>query len=121
MVENNVRISDFGESKIIESQSKSTGIRGTLSYFPPELLSLDDETKIIASPKHDIWSLGIIAHQIFADGQHPFKIPNSDNLWKKNVMDGKYFINYKCIAKGSPIDLAIQGYFCFFISLQKTI
>ena len=109
MMADNVRISDFGESKIMESQSKSTGVRGTMSYFPPELLSLDDDAKITSSPKHDIWSLGIIAHQMFADGQHPFKIPNSDNYWKKNVMDGNYEINYKHIKKGSPIDLTIQG------------
>ena len=110
MVGQDIRISDFGESKIMESQSKSTGIRGTMSYFPPEILSLDDDAKMIVSLKHDIWSLGIIAHQMFADGQHPFKIPNSDTLWKKNVMDGNYRIDYKLIAKGSPIDLAIQGH-----------
>ena len=104
-----IRISDFGESKIMENQSKSTGIKGSPFYFPPEVLSLDDDTRIIASPKHDIWSLGILAHQMFADGQHPFKIPNSDTLWKKNVMDGNYRIDYKLIPKGSPIDLAIQG------------
>lgn len=108
---NIVRISDFGEAKIIENSSDQTGIKGTMSYLPPELLFLDSNVKVIASPKHDIWSLGILAHQIFAEGQHPFKTSTTDNLWKRNVMDGKYLIDYKYIVKGSPIDLTIQGYF----------
>ena len=106
-----IRISDFGESKLTEIQSNSTGIKGTSLYLPPELLFLNEDAKIIASPAHDIWSLGIIVHQIFADGQHPFKIPNSEISWRQNVIDRNYFINYQKIQKGSSIDLVIQGNF----------
>ena len=77
--------------------------------MPPELQGLDEETKIIASSKHDIWSLGIIVHQMFANNQHPFKIPNSSASWLKNVMDGKYFIDHKYIPKDSQIAVVIRG------------
>lgn len=109
MVENTARISDFGESNIKENNSKSTILRGTMAYLSPELHSLDENAKVTASPSQDIWSLGIIAHQMFADGQHPFKIPNSSSSLIKNIMDGKFFIDTNFIPQNSPVTLAIKG------------
>ena len=114
MKDNEVRLSDFGESKM-GNKSKSTFKRGTPLYMPPELQSLDNDTKIIASPKHDIWSLGIILHQMFANSQHPFKIPDSSDSWLKNVMVGKYFIDQKYILEDSQIAIVIRGNYCIIV------
>ena len=82
--------------------------------MPPEMQYLDDDTKIVVSPKQDIWSLGIIVHQMFANSQHPFKIPGSSDHWIKNVMNGKYFIDYNFIPKSSQIAAVVRGN-CFIV------
>ena len=43
---NEVRLSDFGESRLKGTKTKSTYLRGTPLYMPPELQSFDEETKI---------------------------------------------------------------------------
>ena len=107
---NNVRIADFGESKVIKINSGSlTGIKGSETHLPPELLFLDEFSKVKASCSHDIWSLGILAYQIFSDGNHPFKKPSSTELdWKNDVKLGKYIID-SFISQDSPIYQIIKG------------
>ena len=100
-----VRISDFGTSKSLKGKSSETLAKGTPIYTPPEYInSMDNDDKIITSGKHDIFSLGIIAHQIFANGVHPF-----EGSKVVNISNGKYEIDYKCIKKDSPIDMIIKG------------
>ena len=110
-----LRIADFGESKIlknISSNNKSlTGVRGTLLYLPPEILAIfdtDEQDKIPSSTSHDIWSLGIIAHEIYSNGKHPFKLPNPN--WRRNVEDGKYAID-SLILQNTQMQQIIKGYF----------
>ena len=81
---NEVRLSDFGESRLKGTKTKSTCLRGTPLlhlYMPSELQSLFDDTKIIILSKNDIWSLGIIIHQMFANNHHPFQISDSSDPW----------------------------------------
>jgi serine/threonine protein kinase len=73
----NVKISDFGMSKLISSKSnlyrsytnlstiasiEKSGIAGTLTYMAPEML---DESKKTYNQKIDIYSFGIIMYEIF--------------------------------------------------------
>ena len=108
-----LRIADFGESKILKTKASNnttlTGIRGTLLYLPPEILALidsDEDEQIPPSPSHDIWSLGIIAHEIYSNGQHPFKLPSPN--WRRNVEDGKYEID-SLILQNSQMHQIIKG------------
>ena len=72
-----------------------------MSYMPPEALGNEKFT----NDKHDIWSLGIMAHEIFA-GSHPFQF---DGFGHKNIVTGTYKINYLKIAEKSVIDQIIKG------------
>ena len=77
-------------------------MKGTLPFLPPELLEdwEDDEQKLNLSTKQDIWSLGIIIHQIFSNLQHPFK--HGKGLLF-NVLNDNSKIDEKFIPKGSFI------------------
>jgi tRNA A-37 threonylcarbamoyl transferase component Bud32 len=73
------KICDFGVSKYCESELQ-TGIRyGTIEYTCPEILSIDtqDETAIY-NEKCDVYSFGIIMHELFfmTKPYHPLKNPN---------------------------------------------
>lgn len=106
MTKGDIRISDFGESKIIKKKDDLTEIKGTGQYLPPELLIADENEQIIPSKKQDMWSLGLIAHQLFAKGEHPFKFGRG---WKVNVIEGNLQINYDNITKESALDFIIRG------------
>ena len=66
----NVKICDFGIAKITKKEKTTlTRIAGTPGYMAPEIL--DEEENIDC--KVDIWSLGVIIHQMFARGALPLK------------------------------------------------
>ena len=69
--------------------------------MPPEALGKEKFT----NDKHEIWSLGIIAHEIFA-GSHPFQF---DGFELPNILNGTYKINYLKIKEKSVIDQIIKG------------
>lgn len=100
-----VRISDFGTCKSLKGKPSETLVKGSPIYIPPEYINIGNDDKILTSDKHDIFSLGIIAHQLFANGLHPFE--GSSKM--ANISNGKYVIDYNCIKKDSPIDLIIKG------------
>lgn len=77
---------------------------GTKSYMPPELLERKGSS-FTTNDKHDIWSLGIILHEIFT-GANPFKY---DENWIENICQCKYRINDKIIKKNSTIDTILKG------------
>lgn len=63
-----IKIFDFGISKIAnQTQITNTTTSGTISYSPPELISM--ESKI--SFKYDIWSYGLILSYLFS-GEQPW-------------------------------------------------
>ena len=93
----------------MKQADQETRIMGTQSYMPPELLNKEDDDELIASTKHDTWSIGIIVHQIFYEGKHPFQ-HKDDRVTKVDILKKEYTPNYEKIPKNSPIDLIIKGF-----------
>ena len=97
-----LRILDFGLSKIIGPEEKCTEPYGTLSYVAPEVL-LD----VPYGKEVDLWSLGVITY-LMLGAALPFDDKNSEeeiarktcleeppykgNIWKKISKEGKDFI-----------------------------
>ena len=108
MINNGVaKISDFGTAKLLkEDQDNQTAVKGTEIYLPPEIFEKHGSND--ATLNQDIFSLGIIACQIFADGKHPFP---GDNIEKIifNIKSGNYNIDYQKIEKDSVLDEIIKG------------
>ena len=83
-----VKISDFGLAKIIESNSDrvqltSQGV-GTYWYLPPECF--EENSKIDISSKVDIWSCGVILYEMFFR-EKPFgQNYTQENLLKDRIM-----------------------------------
>jgi serine/threonine protein kinase len=86
----NVKISDFGMSKLISTKSKlhqshvdlsslssieKSGIAGTLTYMAPEML---DESQKTYNQKIDIYSFGIIMYEIFVTNRMIYEWSNKD-------------------------------------------
>ena len=72
-----VKLSDFGTSRFSNTGKTLTEVRGTERYLPPEILDIFEKNssqKIEYSSKQDIWSLGIIAYELFTEGIHPYQI-----------------------------------------------
>ena len=97
ILNNKPKITDFGTSKIKASNnpllnSTVQGVAGTELYIPPELQRTMNDELVICNAKHDIWSFGIIVHQIFANNKLPFDMQNNRNL-KTNMMLGKYTVD----------------------------
>ena len=69
----NSKLTDFGLSKIIDSQSEGTSMEltsqgaGTYWYLPPECF--EENPRI--STKVDVWSIGVIFYQMLF-GKRPF-------------------------------------------------
>lgn len=58
---------------------------GTPQYVAPEILNGSYDEKC------DIWSLGIIAYQMFSKGQFPFNGYNEEEIYKK-AKRGKFYL-----------------------------
>jgi len=97
-----VRLLDFGLSKIIGPNETCNDPFGTLSYVAPEILLEKPYTKAV-----DIWSIGIITFLLLV-GYLPFDdeksereiarqtindpVPFKSSVWKKNTSDSKIFV-----------------------------
>jgi mitogen-activated protein kinase kinase len=72
----NIKLSDFGDSGIMNSKSFCTTCIGSTRYMAPERLLAD-----IYGCSSDIWSLGLIQYECI-EGYHPFlKITNNISYW----------------------------------------
>ena len=83
-----VKISDFGLAKIIESntdrvQLTSQGV-GTYWYLPPECF--EDKKNVNISSKVDIWSIGVILFEMFFRKKPFGQNYTQDKLLKERVM-----------------------------------
>ncbi|KAA6359291.1 MAG: hypothetical protein EZS28_045182, partial [Streblomastix strix] len=61
-----VKIADFGLIKVQKQPLQSTKITiaGTFPYMPPEMIMGNDDEKVFADANIDVWSSGIILHQL---------------------------------------------------------
>ena len=98
---NNIRLIDFGLSKILGPNEKSTDCCGTLAFAAPELLEEKPYTKSV-----DFWSLGIVTYFLLC-GYLPFgsgnpeefllqiiesPIPFKENIWRNISIEAKNFV-----------------------------
>lgn len=76
--DNNVKLGDFGLARnLVGSRQASQGIAGTPLYLSPEAI-----TNGICSFKGDVWSLGVIIHEL-CSLRNPFMTTNYANLMFK--------------------------------------
>lgn len=105
-----IRITDFRKSKIVNKESitkTSSEIKENSKHLPSVISSLYEfRDEKMPSPSQDIWNLGILAHQIYSNGNHPFNRPNS-NL-RRNLKERNYVID-PSISENSPVHQIIEG------------
>jgi len=87
--EENVKIADFGLSKMFSASDKLMTGCGTPGYVAPEvLLSETYDSKV------DIWSIGVITY-ILLSGYSPFYAENETGLFEK-IMSAEYDFDNEC-------------------------
>ena len=98
----NIRLIDFGLSKILGINEKSTDCCGTLAFAAPELLQEKPYSKSV-----DIWSLGIVIFFLLCGylpfiAEHPEDVlnqiinsptPFKENIWKNISVEAKDFVS----------------------------
>ena len=91
-----VKISDFGLAKIVESntdkvQLTSQGV-GTYWYLPPECF--EEKNKVDISSKVDIWSVGVILYEMFFRKKPFGQNYTQDKLLKDRVMQNAKVVDF---------------------------
>ena len=86
----NIRLTDFGLSKILEPNEKSTDFSGTLAFAAPELLEEQQYTKSV-----DFWSLGIVTFFLLC-GYLPFDFENNEEVLRQIAEDSTHFKESNC-------------------------
>ena len=101
----NVKIMDFGLSKILGKKEKSTDGFGTLTFVSPEVLIRKPYNKEV-----DIWSLGVILY-LMLSGDLPFDDPddNEQKIAKAIVYQEVKFPNDKFGKRSKAVIELIQG------------
>lgn len=72
-----VKITDFGLSRIVDEKGEMSTLCGTPQYMAPEIL-----LRMKYSSKADVWSIGVIIYVILS-GRHPFNGPKINDILKK--------------------------------------
>ena len=73
----NLRIIDFGLSKVASNREFGNTMVGTRYYMAPEILESCGDDKSYKEPV-DMWAAGVIMYQLIS-GVFPFNLPNLDN------------------------------------------
>lgn len=99
MVDNgstDIKITDFGLSRIVDEKGEMSTLCGTPQYMAPEIL-----LRMKYSSKADIWSIGVIAYVILS-GRHPFNGPKINDILKK-IQAGPLDFSHPVWASVSPL------------------
>jgi len=84
-----IRIIDFGLSIDFDPETtktnKFTNLVGTPHYLAPEIIKQEYDENC------DIWALGIVAYQLFSQGEFPFDAENEMQIYKE-IRKGKLFL-----------------------------
>jgi calcium-dependent protein kinase len=89
-----VKLIDFGCSKIFNKSSKFQGLIGTVQYIAPEVIKND------YTEKCDVWSCGVIMY-VLLSGRYPFEGESEEEI-EKSVLKGKISFNdplFKTVSK----------------------
>lgn len=78
-----IKLGDFGLARVLNPGEMAKSMVGTPYYMAPEILKEEDY-----SFKSDIWSLGIVLHQLCTE-KPPFAGNNMQEV-RGNVLRGKY-------------------------------
>ncbi|KAA6371354.1 MAG: putative CAMK/RAD53 protein kinase Cds1, partial [Streblomastix strix] len=102
-----IKITDFGLAKVQKQAQQSTlmTIAGTLTFMSPELVmgkEDEEEEEVKADAKVDVWSTGILLHQLAAHA-FPFKVASPQAIMK--FMYSKKLIRPPTIVDDSLWDL----------------
>lgn len=97
-----VKLCDFGFAVVQHDwniDSSFCGRLGTEPWNAPELMGISD-VKISDLPKADIYSFGLLASRVLAQGQNPFKDSNPDDLleMKQRADDCKELTTFDTVA-----------------------
>jgi len=76
-----IKISDFGLSKIFAPKEKSDEPFGTISYAAPEVLLGENYDRSV-----DIWSLGVVTY-LLVSGTLPFDDDNEDLILERAIKE----------------------------------
>ena len=101
----NIKIMDFGLSKILGKKEKSTDGFGTLTFVSPEVLIRKPYNKEV-----DIWSLGVILY-LMLSGELPFDDPDDieQNIAKSIVYEDVKFPPEKFSKRSKAVIDLIKG------------
>eukprot|EP01135_Chromosphaera_perkinsii_P011711 Nk52_evm34s2474 gene=Nk52_evmTU34s2474 len=116
-----VKITDFGLSKIMDDGCGSEGMEltsqgaGTYWYLPPECFELGKAPPKISS-KVDVWSVGIIFYQCLY-GQKPF----GNNLSQQSILHERTILNAKTITfpNKPPVSQETKDFIKLCLSYRK--
>lgn len=84
----NVKLADFGLSKVYAQQSIMYTACGTSSYMAPEVIMCKRGATLGYDKECDLWSLGVIMWCLIC-GYNPFRKTEQDNLLE-NILTGNY-------------------------------
>lgn len=86
-----VKVSDFGLSKFVDSQTMLKSLCGTPMYVAPEILKSGSKQTSYSS-KVDVWSLGVILYCSLS-GLTPFRVNDKKISLYEQIRKGMFNFN----------------------------
>ena len=91
--DSDIRILDFGLSKMIGPNEKCTEPYGTLTYCAPEIIIDEPYTQSV-----DMWSLGVMTY-LMLSGRLPFNAEDETDIARQVAFDEPDFTKHSCWSK----------------------
>ena len=91
--DSDIRILDFGLSKMMGPNEKCTEPYGTLTYCAPEIIIDEPYTQAV-----DMWSLGVMTY-LMLSGRLPFNAKDETDIARKVAFDEPDFTKHSCWSK----------------------